>query len=126
MINAYKVCFNEETFIVEKFLEGNYKKFCSNQFLINSAYDESDKILNNFSLWTYSKTDCKLMIVDHQGVKEVNNNTTIYYLTDPAINSVERCFGNTDMGEQGIMSCLYTYSLTKGDKNNGKYKKRLK
>ena len=53
------------------------------------------------------------MVVDHQGVKEMNSNKTIYYLTDPAINSFERCFGNTDMGEQGILSCLYSYSLTK-------------
>ncbi len=58
------------------------------------------------------------MVVDLQGVQRVKEGKTFFYLTDPAINSINRSFGATDMGEQGILGCLYTFSLSKNDLNS--------
>ncbi len=108
----FKACFLKSVFLVEDFLKGDYRKFNSNQFMINTNTNE---VLNDFSLWTYYKTQHQLMVVDLQGVKQVKDGKTYFYLTDPAINSVERIFGPTDMGEQGIMGCIYTFSLSRNN-----------
>lgn len=114
-IDICKVSFDDQNYLCEVFLQGDYRKFNSNQFLINTESNQTDQILNDFSIWTLSETGEKLMVVDLQGVKKTSNGKTVYYLTDPAINSIQKIFGSTDMGKTGIMGCLYTYSLTKKD-----------
>jgi hypothetical protein len=115
-LDIYKASFENSDFLVEDFLDGEYRKFNSNQFLINT---KSTEILNDFSLWTYQFTERKLMVVDLQGViKHDEKRKTCFYLTDPAINSINRSFGATDMGEQGIMGCIYTLSLSRHDLNS--------
>ena len=114
-LDIFKTNFDNSDFLVEEFLEGDYRKFNSNQFFINT--DET-KILNDFSLWTYEFTGHKLMVVDLQGIQRVKGGKKYFYLTDPAINSIDLSFGATDMGEQGMMGCLYTFSLSRNDLNS--------
>jgi hypothetical protein len=115
-LDIYKTNLDDSDFLVEKFLDGEYRKFNSNQFLINT---KSTEILNDFSLWTYKFTEQKLMVVDLQGVIKLDKEgKTCFCLTDPAINSINRSFGATDMGEQGIMGCIYTSSLSRHDLNS--------
>ena len=115
-LSIYTIKFDNSDFLVEVFLDGEYRKFNSNQFLINT---KSTEILNDFSLWTYKFTEQKLMVVDLQGVIKIDKKgKNFFFLTDPAINSINRSFGATDMGEQGIMGCIYTLSLSRHDLNS--------
>ena len=43
------------------------------------------------------------------GVKQSTRNGTRYYLTDPAIHSVDRIYGMTDLGVAGMVRVLATH-----------------
>jgi hypothetical protein len=54
--------------------------------------------MDAFQHYTYVKSDKYAICCDLQGVLTGNK----YYLTDPAVNSIDQSFGNTDMGKKGI------------------------
>jgi len=60
--------------------------------------------------WDYTK---KLMVLDIQGVLVENpHGGGMFYLTDPAISSVDKSFGATDLGQQAINNFLESHSCT--------------
>ena len=101
------------TYLFEEQWEGDYKKFNNNQFLFVKSFDDDDNILNEFSYWTYEHTKQNLIITDLQGVKIKENSQVKYILTDPVINSVDGRFGKTDLGKEGIVSCVFSFKYSK-------------
>lgn len=116
-------------YLVEKFIEGEFTKFTSNEFLLEGAqYSEEEKALVEFSHWTHMWTDQCLMVVDLQGFRNGNR----FFLTDPAIHSKESQFGKTDLGPNGFWRYFlfhnsdcrlqgYTYKLKKMVLNKAPY-----
>lgn len=84
---------------VEPYLEGKYTKFSSNTGYENPDYNAFIPAFSHLS-WVVSKG--QYVVLDVQGT--YNNNK--YYLTDPAIQSVEMKFGDSDLGAMGIMRFL--------------------
>lgn len=90
----------DRTYLVENFIDGEFSKFTSNEYLLDaSQYSEDEKKLIEFSHWTHQWTDQNLMVVDLQGFKKDNQ----YHLTDPAIHSRQNQFGQTDLGSNGFV-----------------------
>ena len=81
---------------VEPFLEGNYTKFSSNTGYENENFRA---IIPAFSHYTWIRSKGQTIVVDVQGIF-VNNK---YYLTDPAIQSIDNQFGGSDLGAMGLM-----------------------
>ena len=75
----------------------NYTKFNSN----SGWHDEKTKEMAAFTHYTYALSDGQLIVCDLQGVKREGGK---FILTDPAVCSVSRGYGSTDIGEQGICS----------------------
>ncbi|XP_068697515.1 alpha-protein kinase vwkA-like isoform X1 [Montipora capricornis] len=89
---------------IEPFLEGHYEKFNS-----NGGYEcdmNVSSLLPAFSHWTWHVSGHQYMVCDLQGVKYAHE----YKLTDPAIHSVNREFGITDMGVIGMENVLAHHS----------------
>ena len=78
-------------------------KFSNNEFAkFGDHYD-----LIEFSHWTYERTHKKMMVVDLQGLEtEIKK---FYQLTDPAIHSVDKMFGPTDLGPTGFSRFMLTH-----------------
>ncbi len=88
---------------MDEFLDGEYKKFSNNEFAkFGDHYD-----LIEFSHWTYERTSKNMMVVDLQGWEKESKK--VYYLTDPAIHSVDRKFGKTDLGPTGFNRFMLTH-----------------
>ena len=95
-----------ESILVEPFLGKDvYEKFNS-----NSGWENKDCGLSMaaFSHFTYHISGGKMLVCDLQGIKTENG----YILTDPVICSVERNFGITDLGEDGIRSFFANHNCT--------------
>jgi hypothetical protein len=58
--------------------------------------------MDTFQHYTYVKSNKCAICCDLQGVLD----GTMYFLTDPAVNSLDKRFGNTDMGREGILLVL--------------------
>jgi len=84
---------------VEDFIEGDYEKFNNNAGLENP---NGKDLLLAFGHWTYIESRGKFMICDLQGVQHGYN----YYLTDPAVHSLEKAYGLTDLGKAGMNAVL--------------------
>jgi hypothetical protein len=109
--------------LVERFLQGKFVKFNSNNgFVLNSRDCDGATIdlvigevlltdfVQAFSHWVYEFTDHKMIVCDLQGILDMEGRWPIFRLTDPAICSKrkkEKRYGKTDLGLQGVRSfCL--------------------
>lgn len=88
-----------KTYIMDEYIEGNYTKFSNNQFIQLKGYEH----VNEFSHWSFDHSLAKLMIVDLQGCRVDKDGQERYVLTDPAIHSPTRSFGETDLGDMGFL-----------------------
>ena len=83
---------------VEPFLEGEYIKFYNNDGEPYNRY----KSLTAFCHYTWIINKGRKVITDIQGIK-LNNK---FYLTDPACQSLEMKYGESDLGVQGLIKFL--------------------
>lgn len=91
-----------ECVAIEPFIDGNYEKFNA-----NGGYEDSfHSLMTAFCHWTWNISGHKYMVCDLQGVKSGRK----YILTDPAIHSVGREFGNTDFGIVGMEKVLANHT----------------
>lgn len=106
----------EERYLMDDFIDGFYTKFTSNGLLLNATKDWK---LIEFSHWTYKFTNCDRLVTDLQGCKVSENE---FILSDPAIHSVNRIFGATDLSTDGIYRFLAFHSC----RLNGNFRKLFK
>ena len=90
----------------EKFLEGIFIKYNSNNgwklaLDKGSITYENNLLAQCFSHFSFEYSKGKLLICDLQGVGKE--------FTDPAIHSVEKVFGDTDVGKYGIYKFFKTH-----------------
>jgi len=84
---------------MEDFVEGSFVKYTSNDFLFpDHSRTDKEKLIIDFSHWSYWWTNENIMITDLQGWQI---GETRFRLTDPAIHSKKQIFGKTDLGERG-------------------------
>ena len=92
--------FNEkEGLIIEPFIEGNYQKYISNTHWFN---ENTEKIIPYFMHWNWAYSKGEKLVTDIQGVSYKDK----IILTDPAIQSIDKLFGNTDLGAEGLIYFL--------------------
>ena len=84
---------------IEPFIEGEYKKFSSNTGYENPDFTAYIPAFSHLS-WIISRG--KRVIMDIQGVFKDGK----YILTDPAVQSFDFEFGNSDLGPFGILQFL--------------------
>ena len=80
---------------VEPFIEGSYKRFSSNTGFEDPQFNA---YIPAFAHYTWLASKGRLVVMDIQGVFKDNK----YYLTDPAIQSIEMRFGSSDLGAMGL------------------------
>ena len=101
VINLFeKRAFTElEPMIIEPYIEGKYEKFTSNSGWIK---DNIDIIIPLFMHWNWVYSKGEKLVSDIQGVKKGD----IYELTDPAVQSINKEYGDTDLGAVGLIYFL--------------------
>lgn len=110
-IFGFTECSQGEWVIAEWFIEGKYTKWNSNAGWVNDPeMSACSGSLLAFSHWTWVTTGGELVVCDLQGVRSVN--PMEYRLTDPAINSRSKEYGNTDLGALGIHLFFKSHSCT--------------
>jgi hypothetical protein len=80
---------------IEPFIFGNYIKFSSNTGYENPDFDAYIPAFSHYT-WIHSKGT--KVVLDVQGVFEDGK----YYLTDPACQSLDQKYGNSDLGAMGL------------------------
>ena len=88
-----------EYVVAEKYLEGDFKKWCNNYGYISKEARGEDYVLSSFMHWSWIRSKGQEMVGDLQGVKQRGY---MYKLTDPAIMSINREYGVTDTGIEGM------------------------
>lgn len=83
--------------------------------------------METFQHYTFIKSRRYAICCDLQGVLDGAK----YLLTDPAVNSLDKRFGNTDMGVDGILQVLGTHKCNSLCKklllpNNDKFNPEIK
>lgn len=100
---------------IEPFLEGDFKKFYNNDG--GEIEHEDGKRFNKhcsaFSHFTWLNFRGRKVVTDLQGIFKNGK----YYLTDPACQSLEQSYGNSDLGAQGIIKFLLFHKCTSICKN---------
>lgn len=100
----------EELISIEPFLEGDFKKFYNNDG--EEVEQEDGKRFNKhcsaFSHFTWLNFRGRMVITDLQGIFKKGK----FYLTDPACQSLEQSYGNSDLGAQGIIKFLLFHKCT--------------
>ena len=81
---------------VEPYLEGEYTKFSSNTGYENPQFNAYIPAFSHYSWLLYKG---RMVILDVQGVFRNQK----YYLTDPAVQSVNREYGSSDLGAIGLI-----------------------
>ena len=120
---------NEETaLLVERFLNGKFTKYNSNNGYVKQAIDgvnntrtielvsgkaRLEEFLQAFSHWVYVQSNCHMVVCDLQGVLNEEGRYPEFLLTDPAIctsssKSGSR-YGKTDMKLNGIRRFISTH-----------------
>lgn len=80
---------------IEPYLFGKYIKFSSNSGYENPDFDA---FIPAFSHFTWIQSKGTSVVLDVQGVFRDGR----YYLTDPACQSLDQKFGNSDLGAMGL------------------------
>ena len=84
---------------IEPYISGNYIKFSSNTGYENPDFDA---FIPAFSHYTWIRSKGTRVVLDAQGVFKDGK----YYLTDPACQSLDQKFGNSDLGAMGLCKFL--------------------
>ena len=87
---------NQKFAYVEPFLEGEYTKFSSNSGYENPEYNAYIPAFSHYS-WLLFKG--RMVILDVQGVFKNQK----YFLTDPAVQSIDQKYGGSDLGAMGLI-----------------------
>ena len=87
---------------VEDYIEGDFKKWCNNYGFISS----DSQSLPAFMHWSWVQTRGELMVADLQGVWTKGDGGR-FFLTDPAIISLNNSYGPTDTGAEGMLMFFY-------------------
>ena len=98
----------DEWMAVEPFLDGEFKKYVSNTGL-TYKFTENDEIIPFFMHWVWNYYEGEKVISDIQGIKRYNS----YELTDPAVQSINREYGPTDLGCYGLLAFLIRHKCNK-------------
>ncbi len=69
------------------------------KFTNNNGYTTRNETMECFQHYTLVKSGYRAIVCDLQGVVT----ETKFLLTDPAVNSIDQSFGNTDMGKKGML-----------------------
>lgn len=94
------------TVMVENYIEGVFEKWNSNFGYVRQPINNFPQAFSHYSWYHFKGTK---LICDLQGVRRVNQNTIKYIITDPAIHSIERKYGSTDLGLIGMISFFNTH-----------------
>ena len=89
-----------EWLAIEPFLDGKYEKYVSNTCLYYK--DMLDETIPFFMHWNWVYSKGETIISDFQGIKKDN----YYELTDPAVQSINREYGEADLGTYGLLAFL--------------------
>ncbi|KAL3816002.1 hypothetical protein ACHAXA_010662 [Cyclostephanos tholiformis] len=109
---------------IEKYLNGKFTKFNSNNGFANNANRDGASIIlsigevkltdfvQSFSHWVYESTGHNMIVCDLQGILDMEGRRPVFRLTDPAICSkwkkdrhgcsAKNRYGKTDLGMRGI------------------------
>lgn len=87
-----------------------FEKFTSNSGWIGDYDDWEVRAMAAFSHFTYHKSGGRLIVCDLQGRYRDDRRKSRFELTDPAICSIGRSYGATDLGQQGIESFFANYT----------------
>lgn len=96
---------SREWVAIEPFIVGEYKKFTSNSGWIDPHIGNA---IPAFMHWGWVHSKGQVLVSDIQGVRR----DTCYMLTDPAVQSVDRHYGATDLGAEGLVRFLTTHKHT--------------
>jgi len=106
-------------YLVEPFIR-HYAKFSSNSGWIAST--SCALAMEAFSHYTYHLSGGSLLVCDLQGryrYNKFNKRESRYELTDPAICSIDRLYGPTDLGEKGIDTFFFNHKCNQFCNLNG-------
>ena len=95
-----------EYLIIEPYIDGKYEKFVSNGGWITKNIGITVPLFMHWN-WVYSKG--QKLVTDIQGVKTGK----FYELTDPAVQSINQEYGNTDLGAEGLVLFLLSHKHNK-------------
>ena len=86
-----------ESVIVEEYIAGDFKKWCSNYgFISEESYAQC---MPAFMHWSWVHTRGERMVADLQGVLKPDG----FVLTDPVMMSLSNSYGPTDTGAEGMI-----------------------
>merc|ERR1719242_1044765 len=85
-----------ESILCEEWIPGQFTKWNSNTGYV--ARGTRDASVHAFCHWTYHHSRGKYLMCDAQGTKDKD----AYHLTDPCVLSIDKRFGETDIGPHGI------------------------
>ena len=92
-----------ESVIVEEYIAGEFKKWCSNYgFISTESHAQS---MPAFMHWSWVHTRGELMVADLQGALKPDG----FLLTDPVIMSLSNSYGPTDTGAEGTIMFFYQH-----------------
>ncbi|CAD8145910.1 unnamed protein product [Paramecium pentaurelia] len=91
--------------IAERFFKGEFVKYNNNYGYINEEITNLNKFAQAFSYYTFFISKGQYMINDVQGVGN--------YFTDPAINTTNGDFDDTDLGQEGQQMYLVNFQSKK-------------
>ena len=97
-----------EWVMVEDFLEGDFQKYISNSGWVKPRCFSEYPSMPAFAHWSWVHTGGSLMVCDLQGVRYDSK----YVLTDPAILSLERNYGSTDLSLVGMGLFFLSHQCT--------------
>ena len=92
----------DEYLIVEPYIDGKYEKFVN-----NAGWQKKNmgRTIPFFMHWNWVYSEGEKLVTDIQGVEKNN----FYELTDPAVQSVNQEYGNTDLGILGLVKFLINH-----------------
>ena len=100
----------QESYLCEKYIDGSYYKFNTNNGWVTPNTDLPSCTLQAFSHYSWAKSKKKLVICDLQGVVQGNK----IFLTDPAIHCIDYMAlqpktGGSNLGHPGIKKFFFTH-----------------
>lgn len=104
----------------------DYKKFTSNSGWVDNDGTWMTDAMAAFSHYTYHASRGQLLVCDLQGRyrnNRYNNSKSRFELTDPAICSIARSYGPTDLSEKGIESFFANHKCNGFCNKGGKWRR---
>lgn len=100
----------DNNILIEPYISGTFRKFYNNDgsFVEQDDSKKFNKTPPAFSHYTWLISGFEQVITDLQGVYKNDK----YYLTDPAIQSFNRDFGNSDLGACGLLKFLLEHECS--------------